>query len=66
MAVSKQSQTYSICTRLGERCTAVPLQVLGSDKTKSEAHGNLRARLKVKNSNRIRPKVHSSAIVGAR
>ena len=44
----------------------MPLQVQGSDKTKLEAHGNLRARLKVKNSNRIGQKVYSSAIAGAR
>ena len=53
-------------TKLGERCIAVSLQVQGSDKTKLEVHGNLRALLKVKNSNRIRQKVHSSATAGAR
>ena len=35
-------------------------------KTKLEVHGSLRARLKVKNSYKIRRKVHSSATAGAR
>ena len=43
-----------IVTRLGERCTAMPLQVQGIDKTKLEVHGSVRARLKVKNSYKIR------------
>ena len=32
----------------------MPLQVQGSDKTKLEVHGSVRARLKVKNSHKIR------------
>ena len=55
-----------IVTRLGKRCTAVPLQVQGSDKTKLEVHGSVRARLKITNSYKIRQKVHSSATAGAR
>ena len=38
----------------------------GGGKTKLEVHGSLRARLKVKNSYKIRRKVHSSATAGAR
>ena len=38
----------------------------GGGKTKLEVHGSLRARLKVKNSSKIRRKVHSSATAGAR
>ena len=48
-------------TRLGERCTAVPLQVHGSDKTKLEVHGSVRAMFKITNSYKIRREVHSSA-----
>ena len=55
-----------IVTRLDERCTAVPLQVQGSDKTILEVHGSVRARLRVKNSYRITQEVHSSATAGAR
>ena len=55
-----------IVTRLGKRCTAVPLQVQGSDKTKLEVHGSVRARLKITNSYKIRQKVHSNATAGAR
>ena len=44
----------------------MPLQVQGSDKTKSEVHGSVRARLKVKNCYKIRQKVQSSATAGAR
>ena len=36
-----------IVTKLGERCTAVPLQVKGNDKTKLEVHGSVRTWLKV-------------------
>ena len=39
-----------IVTRLGKRCTAVPLQVQGNDKTKLEVHGSVRVWLKFKNS----------------
>ena len=42
----------------------MPLQVQGN--TKLEVHGSVRARLKYKNSYRIRRKVHSSAPAGAR
>ena len=44
----------------------MPLQVQGSDKTKLEVHGSVRAWLKVKNSYKIRQEVHSSATAGAR
>ena len=42
------------------------LQVQGSDKTKLDAHGNVRAQLRVKKSYKIRREVHSSAAAGAR
>ena len=64
--MSEYSEGLRIVTRLGERCTAVPLQVQGSDKTKLEGHGSVRAWLKVKNNYKIRGKVHSSATAGAR
>ena len=44
----------------------MPLQVQGSDKTKLEVHGSVIARFKITNSYKIRQKVHSSAIAGAR
>ena len=44
----------------------MPLQVQDSDKTRLEVHGGVRARLKVKNSYKIRREVHSSATAGAR
>ena len=44
----------------------MPLQVQGNDKTKLEVHESVRARLKFKNSYRIRREVHSSATAGAR
>ena len=44
----------------------MPLQVQGNDKTMFEVHGSVTARLKFKNSYRIRRKVHSSATAGAR
>ena len=44
----------------------MPLQVQGSDKTKLEVHGSVRALLKAKNSYKVRRKVHSSATAGAR
>ena len=44
----------------------MPLQVHGSDKTKLEVHGSVRAWLKVKNCCKIRREVHSSATAGAR
>ena len=43
----------------------MPLQVQDSDKTKSEVHGSVRARLKVKNSYEIKREVHRSATAGA-
>ena len=55
-----------IVTRLDERCTAVPLQVQGNDKTKLEVHGSVREWLKFRNSYRITQEVHSSATAGAR
>ena len=50
MAVSEYGIRLRIVTRLGNRCTAMSLQVQGSDKTKLEVHGSVRARLRVKNS----------------
>ena len=44
----------------------MPLQVQDSDKTKLEGHGSVRAWLRLKNSYKIRRKVHSSASAGAR
>ena len=64
--MSEYSEGLRIVTRLGKRCTAVPLQVQGNDKTKLEVHGSVRAWLKVKNNYKIRGKVHSSATAGAR
>ena len=52
--------------KISKRCTAMPLQVQGSDKTKLEVHGSVRARLKITNSYKIRQNVHSSATAGAR
>ena len=52
--MSEQGLRLRIVTRLGERCTAVPLQVQGSDKTELEVHGSVRAQLRVKNSYNIR------------
>ena len=40
--MSEYSEGLRIVTRLGARCTAVPLQVLGSDKTKVEVHDSVR------------------------
>ena len=54
MAVSEQGLRLRIVTRLGERCTAVPLQVQGSDKTKLEVQFSVRARFKITNSYLIR------------
>ena len=64
--MSEHGSGLRIVTRLGKRCTAVPLQVQGSDKTKLEVHGSVIARLKVKNNYKIRQEVHSSATAGAR
>ena len=44
----------------------MPLQVQGSDKTKLEVHGSVRAQLRVMISYNIRQEVHSSATAGAR
>ena len=52
--MSEHGKRLRIVTRLGERCTAVPLQVQDIDKTKLEVHGSVRERLKVKNSYKIR------------
>ena len=46
MAVSEKGLRLRIVTRLGERCTAVPLQVQDSDNTKLEVHGLFKKRLK--------------------
>ena len=48
-----------IVTRLGERSTAVLLQVQGSDTTKLEVHGSVTAQIRVKNSYNIRQEVYS-------
>ena len=64
--MSEHSYGLRIVTRSGERCIALPLQVQDSDKTKLEVHGSVRAQLRVKNSYKIRRKVHSSATAGAR
>ena len=40
--MSEYSEGLRMVTKLGERCTALPLQVLGSDKTKLEVHGSVR------------------------
>ena len=37
--MSEKGLRLRIVTRLGERCTAVPLQVQDSDNTKLEVHG---------------------------
>ena len=66
MAESEYSEGLRMVTRLGERCTAVPLQVQGSDKRTLEVHGSVRARLKVNNSYRKRREVHRNATAGAR
>ena len=52
--MSEQGLRLQIVTRLGERCTAVPLQVQDNDKTKLEVHGGVIAQLRVKNSYNIR------------
>ena len=44
----------------------MPLHVQGSDKTKLEVHGSVRARFKVMNSYKIRQELHSSATAGPR
>ena len=44
----------------------MPLQVQDSDKMKLEVHGSVRAELRVKNSYKIRQKVHSSATTAAK
>ena len=44
----------------------MPLQGQGNDKTKLEVHGSVRAWFRVKNSYKIRQKVHSSATAAAR
>ena len=44
----------------------MPLQVQDSNKTKLEVYGNVRARLRVKNSYTIWREVHRSATAGAR
>ena len=66
MTVSEQYLGLRIVTRLGDRCRTVPLQVQGSDKTKVEVHGSVRAQLTVKNNYKIRREVHCSATAGAR
>ena len=64
--MSEQGLRLRIVTRLGKRCTAVPLEVQDSDKTKLEVHGSVRAWLKVKTCCKIRREVHSSATANAR
>ena len=65
MAVSNKAKDMHE-TRQSKRCTEVQLQVQGSDKTKLEVHGSVRAQLRVKHSYKIRREVHSSAGAGAR
>ena len=48
-----------------KRCTAVPLQMQGSEKTKLVVHISVRAPLKF-NSYKLQREVHSSATAGAR
>ena len=60
--MSEQGLRLRIVTRLGERCTAVSLQVQGSDKTKLEVHGSVKAMLKVNNCYKIRQEVHCNAL----
>ena len=64
--MSEQGLRLRIVTRLGERCTAVPLQMQGRDKTKLEVQFSVRARFKIMNSYMIRREVHSSATAGTR
>ena len=64
--MSEYSEGLIIVTRLGDRCTAVPLQVQDSDKTKLEVHGSVRVQLRAKKSYKVRREVHSSATAGAR
>ena len=66
MTVSEYSEGLRMVTRLGERCTSVPLQVQGSDKTKLEVHGSVKTWLKVNYSYQIRREVHTSDTAGAR
>ena len=64
--MSEHSSRLRIVIRLGKRCIAVPLQVQDTDKTKLQVRGSVRARLKAKNSYKIRREVHSSANAGAK
>ena len=64
--MSEQCLRLRIVTRLGDRCTAVPLQVQDSDKTKLEVHGSVRVQLRVMISYKIRLDVRNSATAGAR
>ena len=64
--MSQQGLRLRIVTKLGKRCTAVPLQVQGSTKSKFEVHGSVREMIKVKNCYKIKREVHSSATAGAR
>ena len=64
--MSERGERLRIVTRLCKRCTAVALQVQGSDKTKLKVHGSVRARFKITNSYKIRRGVHNSATAGTR
>ena len=64
--MSEHGLRLRIVTRLGERCTAVPLQVQGSDKTKLQVRSSVKAQFRVKNSYKIRREVHNSATACAR
>ena len=64
--MSEHRLRLRIVTRLGEKCTVVQLQVQGSDKMKLEVHGSVRASLRVKNSYKIRRKLHRGATAGVR
>ena len=64
--MSEYSEGLRIVTRLGERCTAVPLQVQGSDKTKLKVHGSVKTCLKVNHSYKVGREMHISDTAGAK
>ena len=62
--MSEQILRLRIVTRLGDRCTAVTLQVQGSDKTKFKVQFSVSTRFKIVNTYMIRREVHSRATAG--
>ena len=52
--MSEHGQRLRIVARFGARCTAVPLQVQGSDKMKLKVRISVREQLRAKNSCKIR------------